>query len=43
MSLSQKAVGNTPEALSYYIQYTDELDTLTKEKISRICRPGNAV
>ena len=35
MSLSQKAVGNTAEALSYYIQYTDELDTLTREKISR--------
>lgn len=35
LALSQKAVGNTAEALSDYSQYTNELDTLTKEKISR--------
>jgi len=35
LALSQKASGNTAAAFTDYIQYTNELDTLTKEKISR--------
>ena len=35
LALSQRAAGNTGEAFTDYILYTNELDTLTKEKISR--------
>ncbi|MEP6674761.1 MAG: ATP-binding protein [Ferruginibacter sp.] len=35
MALAQTAVGNKDAALQYYAAYTDLLDTLTKEKISR--------
>ena len=34
MALSQKAAGNLPEAVKYYSQYANELDSLTKEKMS---------
>jgi signal transduction histidine kinase len=35
MALAQKGAGNANEAISYYEQYADQSDSLTKEKISQ--------
>lgn len=34
MALSQNAIGNSSQAVKYYAQYANELDSLTREKMS---------